>query len=317
MQSSNLRALPTSIPPEVGLVVGVLAVSTASTFIRLAQGVMPSLAVATWRLTLASLMLAPAALWPRRDRRTRPEWRALSRADWGWLALAGAVLAIHFYTWITSLTLTTVAASAVLVTTSPFFVGIFSYFVFKEGLSRRMIAGMVLAFAGSVVIGVSDAGSGEHHLAGDALALFGAVAVAVYMMIGRRLRARLSLLGYVFPVYATAAVVLLTLALLSGTPLLGYPPAIWGWLVLLALLPQVVGHSALNWALGHLPATYVALAVLAEPIGSTVLAWWVLAEPPPTSALVGGALILTGLTLATLGRNRRVALPVESVEVLG
>lgn len=308
MQASESTVSPVIIPPAVGLIVGVLAVSTAATFIRLAQDAAPSLTVATWRLTLASLMLAPATLWPRRmwAGRGRPEWRALSLADWGWLALAGVVLALHFYTWITSLTLTTVAASAVLVTTSPFFVAIFSYFIFKEGLSRRMIAGMVLAFAGSVVIGVSDAGSGDHHLAGDALALFGAVAVAVYMMIGRRLRARLSLLGYVFPVYATAAVVLLLISALSGTPLFGYPPAVWGWLVLLALLPQVVGHSALNWALGHLPATYVALAVLAEPIGSTALAWWVLAEPPPPAAVIGGALILTGLALASLKRRRQV-----------
>lgn len=297
MQVAQRKSVP--VRPEMGLIVGVLAVSTASTFIRLAQGAMPSLAVAAWRLTLASLMLAPAALWRRRE-----EWHTLSRAEWGWLTLAGVALAIHFYSWITSLALTTVAASGVLVTTSPFFVAIFSYFVFKERLSRQMLAGMALAFIGSVVIGLGDAEGGQHQLAGDALALLGAVVVAIYMMVGRQLRGKLSLLGYVFPVYTTAAVVLLALALLSGTPLVGYPPAVWLWLTLLALIPQVIGHSSLNWALGHLPATYVALAVLAEPLGSTALAWWILAEPPPPAALIGGALILLGVTLATLGRAR-------------
>lgn len=286
------------IPPVLGLVIGVLAVSTASTFIRLAQASIPSLAVAAWRLTIASLLLAPLALT-----RCRAEWRALSRRQWGWAIASGVILAIHFYTWITSLELTSVAASVVLVTTAPLFVAVISHFVLDERLTLPVIIGLVVALVGSIVIGVGDLSGGGHQLAGDGLALIGAVAVALYMLIGRSLRARLSLLGYIFPVYGTAALTLMSLALLSGTPLTGYPSRVWLWLALMALIPQIVGHSSLNWALGHLPATYVSLSVLLEPIGSTLLAWLILAEPPTWAAVIGGALILAGVVIATLRKR--------------
>jgi drug/metabolite transporter (DMT)-like permease len=290
------------IPPTLGLVIGVAAVSTASTFIRLAQGSMASLAVAAWRLTLASLILAPPALTTR-----RAEWRTLPRRAWGLLLAAGVILAAHFYLWISSLALTSVAASVVLVTTNPLFVGVISHLFLGERLTRRTVLGMGIAILGSAVIGLGDAQQGTHHLTGDLLALLGAVAVAGYMLIGRRLRARLSLLGYIFPVYGTAALVLMTLAVLTGTRLGGYPARTWLWLLLVAVIPQIVGHSALNWALGHLPATYVALSVLAEPVGSTLLAWLVLDETPPRAALLGGALVLTGLVVAS--RRPRPAPP--------
>jgi len=130
------------------------------------------------------------------------------------------------------------------------------------------------------------------------LALVGAITVAGYFLIGRKLRARLSLLGYVFPVYATAALVLMGVALLLRVPLSGFKPITWLWLVLLAVFPQIIGHSSLNWSLGHLSATYVSLAVLMEPIGSAILAWVVLAEVPTWVVLMGGGLILGGLVLA-------------------
>jgi drug/metabolite transporter (DMT)-like permease len=298
------------MPPVLGLVVGVLAVSTASTFIRLAQTSISSLAVAAWRLTIASLLLAPLAVT-----RCRAEWRALSRREWRWAIASGVILAIHFYTWITSLAMTSVAASVVLVTTSPLFVGVISHFVLDERLTLRMIFGMVVALVGSTVIGVGDLSGGGHQLAGDGLALIGAVAVALYMLIGRSLRSRLSLLGYIFPVYGTAAVTLMSLALLSGTSLTGYPSRVWLWLVLVALIPQILGHSSLNWALGHLPATYVSLSVLLEPIGSALLAWLILSEPPTWAAVIGGAMILAGVAVATLRkRSSESAVSAEPTE---
>lgn len=295
------------IPPALGLAVGVTASSTASTFIRLAQGSMTSLAVAAWRLTIATLILAPFALAT-----CRKEWRALTRRDWGLLAVSGLLLAAHFYTWITSLAMTSVAASVVLVATAPLFVGAISHFFLKERMSRQMVIGMAVALAGSLIIGLADAGEGAHQIAGDLLALLGALAVAGYMLIGRRLRAPqqtapaqtaaavpLSLLAYVFPVYGTAALALMGMALFSGVALSGYPAQSWLWLTLMAVFPQIVGHSTLNWALGHVSATFVALAVLAEPIGSTLLAWLILHEPPTFSTIIGGVLILIGIMAAT------------------
>ncbi len=296
---AGTSAAPPSAPPIVGLAVGVCAISTASTLIRLAQTSVTSMALAAWRLTLASLILAPFALT-----RCRAEWHKLTTRKWCLLAISGTALAIHFYTWITSLAMTSVAASIVLVSTSPFFVGLISHLVLREKLRRPTLIGMVIAVAGSAIIGLGDLGEGTHQVIGDLLALTGAGTVAIYLLIGRRLREELSLLGYIFPVYGTAAVVLMVVALLTGVPMTGYPAKSWLWLVLIALVPQIIGHSSFNWALGHLPATYVSLASLAEPVGSTILAWIVLAEAPTWATVAGGILILVGLTIATK-RNRK------------
>jgi len=287
------------LPPLLALIIGVTASSTASVFIRLAQGTMNSLAVAAWRLILASLMLAPFALATRWD-----EWRTLKRWEWSLLLASGVILAVHFYTWITSLALTSVAASVVLVSTTPLFVGIISHFFFQERITRWVLLGMGVALAGSTMIGLSDLGEGTHRMLGDVLALAGALAAAGYLLIGRQLRNRLSLLGYVFPVYGTAAVALLLLALLMRTSLAVCPLNNWLWLFLMALFPQIVGHSSLNWALGHLPATYVALVLLAEPIGSTLLAWLILEEVPVLTVILGGGLILAGLWVANRKLHR-------------
>jgi len=295
--------ITSSIPPALGLAVGVTASSTASTFIRLAQGSMASPAVAAWRLTIATVILAPFALAT-----CYKEWRMLTRNEWGLIVISGLLLAAHFYTWITSLALTSVAASVVLVATAPLFVGVISHFFLKERMSRQMVTGMAVALAGSLIIGLADAGEGMHQIAGDLLALLGALSVAGYMLIGRKLRAQqampqqtatLSLLGYVFPVYGTAALALMIVALIGSVPLTRHPAEAWLWLTLVAVFPQIVGHSALNWALGHVTATFVALAVLAEPIGSTLLAWIVLQEPPTFSTLIGGLLILVGIMVAS------------------
>ncbi len=289
------RSQNPSIPPHLALLVGVLAASTASPIIRLAQaGEVNSLAIAAWRLTLASLILAPITLTTRRE-----ELRGLSRRDWLLMLGSGVMLAVHFATWISSLAYTSVAASVVLVSTSPLFVGLGSFLILRERLSRPLVVGLVIATVGSIIIGMDDWGQGTHRLTGDLLALAGAISVAVYFLIGRRLRARLSLLAYVFPVYSTAAVTLMVVAALAGVRLGGYLALQWLWLLLLALGPQITGHSSLNWALRHLPATYVTLAVLGEPIGSSILAWIILGELPGPVTVLGGALVLAGIAVAS------------------
>ncbi|MCS7178459.1 MAG: DMT family transporter [Anaerolineae bacterium] len=298
MGTDNVRVHPRSsashFPPHLALLVGVLAASTASPIIRLAQAEVDSLAIAAWRLTLASLILAPIALTAQRE-----ELRRLTRRDGLLMLASGAMLALHFATWISSLAYTSVAASVVLVSTSPLFVGLGSFLILRERLSRSLLVSLAVATLGSIIIGMNDWGQGTHRLTGDLLALAGALSVAGYFLIGRRLRARLSLLAYVFPVYATAAAVLLAVAMLTRVPLGGYPPVHWLWLLLLAVGPQITGHSSLNWALRHLPATYVTLAILGEPVGSSILAWIILGETPGVATLIGGVLVLTGIAIAT------------------
>jgi drug/metabolite transporter (DMT)-like permease len=280
--------------PYLGVGIGVLTTSTAAVLIRLAQTEAHSLVVAAWRLTLASLVLVPIVLATR-----YAELRALTRREWASLVVSGLLLAIHFATWISSLAYTSVTASVALVSTSPLFVGLASHLLLRERLSRGMITALGITIAGSALIGLGDWEKGAHRLWGDVLALVGAIAVAGYFLIGRRVRARLSLLAYVSPVYATAAGVLTALMLTSGMPPIPRRPQTWLWLLLLALGPQLVGHSSLNWALRYLSATYVTIATLAEPIGATLLAWWLLQEKPSPWAAIGGVLILIGITAAS------------------
>ena len=299
------------VPPLLVLGGGILAVSTASIFIRYAQQDAPSLVIAAWRLSLASLILAPFALSKR-----WPELRALRRADLSLALVSGFFLALHFATWISSLEYTTVASSAVLVATVPLWVALASPLVLKEPITRPVMIGMLLALMGGVIVGVNDVcvwGAGGftcpslasftqgQAFLGDLLALAGAVTAAGYLLIGRRLRARVSALSYIFVVYSAAAVALVIFALAAGQPLTGYPSSTYVWFLALAIFPQLLGHSSYNWALGYLSAAYVSIALLGEPIGSTILAYILLDETPTLLKLFGGALILFGIYRASVG----------------
>ena len=280
--------------PYLGVGLGVIVCSTAATLIRLAQTDANSLTIAAWRLTLSALILGPIALITHRS-----ELRRLTRRDWSSALASGTLLAIHFGAWTASLAYTSVAASVALVTAYPIFVGLASRIFLRERLSRKMIMAIAVAVLGSIVIGLGDLGEGTHRLWGDLLALIGAVAGAGYFLIGRQLRTRLSLLAYVFPVYGTAATVLMSLLLASGPPRVPDQPQTWLWIFLMALGPQLLGHSSLNWALRYLSATYVTIATLGDPICSTLLAWWWLGERPSPWAVIGGAMIMAGITIAS------------------
>ncbi|MGC8855341.1 MAG: DMT family transporter [Anaerolineae bacterium] len=291
-----------------GLLIAILAVSTASIFIRFAQENAPSLTIAALRITFASLMLAPLAL-----SQHAPELRTLSRQEWVLAAASGLFLAIHFATWISSLEFTTVASSVVFVSTGPLWVALLSPALLKEHLSRLALAGLVLALAGGILIGLADTCSWNSGLVcpslvealqgkalwGNFLALAGAWAVSGYLIIGRKLRAKISLVPYVFVVYSMAAIALMVIMLVAGQSPLGYPPSTYGWIFLMALIPQLIGHSTYNWALRYLPATFVATANLGEPIGSAILAYFLLGETVTSIKVMGAALILSGIYLAS------------------
>jgi drug/metabolite transporter (DMT)-like permease len=298
------------IQPYLGLTLGIIAVSTASIIIKAAQDLhVPSLMIAAWRLTLASLFLLPVAVV-----RRRTELAHLTRRDLGWAALTGVCLGLHFATWITSLEYTSIASSVVFVSTAPLFVGLFSTIVWREKLGGWTVLGLTVATVGGAIVGLADACSLEgvrlvcpplsaflkgRAVIGDLLALAGAAAMAAYLLIGRRLRSKLSLLTYITLAYGAAAVTLIAAALVGGQPFVGYPPRAYFWIVLLALVPQLIGHSALNWALKYLSATYVSVTVLAEPVGSILLALVIFDQVPPPLKLFGAALILGGILLAS------------------
>ncbi len=275
----------------IALVIGVVSVSFAAIFIRLADA--PPLVIAAYRLCLASLLIGPVA-----GVRSRDELRRLARRDVIMALLSGTFLALHFGLWIASLRYTTVATSVVLVTASPVFVAIASYFFFRERLTRQTVLGIVVCLIGAVLIGWGNWRLGPDPLLGAILALLGALAVAGYLLIGRRLRQRVGLLSYASLVYSTAAVILLVSALAFGYPLFGYSTNTYVMLVLLAVVPQLLGHSSLNWSLRFVSATLVTIAVLGEPVMATALAFLILDEVPTWTEIGGGILILAGIFVA-------------------
>ncbi len=276
---------------------GLLVVSTASILTRFAQAEgVPSLAIAAWRLTLASLILLPLLMW-----KAGGELRTLG-ADRPWLLGSGIFLALHFATWIHSLQFTTVASSVALVTTNPIWIGLFSFFILRERVQVAKLAAVALALAGSGLILWNDAGqatqAAPNPTLGNALALTGSLAMCGYLLIGRRLRGHLSLIAYIGVVYVVAAACLMGAALVTGTRLSGYPIAAWGWLAALALGPQLLGHTSFNYALKHISATTIAVVVLGEPVGSSILAWWLFGEAIGPVKLAGMGLLLAGVFLA-------------------
>ncbi len=295
--------------PILILVIGIFAVSTASIFIRFAQQEASSIVIAAYRMTLAGLMLAPFALPS-----ALQSIRALSFRQRGLVILAGIFLAIHFATWITSLEYTTVASSVVLVTTTPLWVAILSPLVLKERMRREIWLGLILAMLGGALVGLQNAclyqaGQfqclpfrefiGGQALWGNALALLGAFTAAGYMLVGRQVRPVLSLISYTFWVYSISAAALLFLIAFSGQLMTGYSTKTYLWFALLALIPQVIGHSSFNWALKYLPAAFVSLALLGEPVGTTILAVIFLREDPGAMEIIGGVMILSGIFLAS------------------
>lgn len=291
-----------STVPYLVLIAGVLIASTASIMITgaIAMGV-PPLTIAAGRIAMAALILTPLA-WGR----SGPALRQVARRDL-WLALAaGACLAAHFATWISSLAYTSVASSTALVTTNPVFVALATWLILRERLGPGTWAGVLLTVGGALLIGLSDHGGsgGAAPLLGDGLALLGAVTVSGYFLLGRRLRARIALLPYIWLVYTTAAVGLLGAMALAGQSLFGLPPL--GYLLILGLAigPQLLGHTAFNWAIKYLSPTLVTVAILGEPLGSAALALVIFHQPLQPLQLVGGAVLLVGIAVATLAERR-------------
>jgi drug/metabolite transporter (DMT)-like permease len=269
--------------------IGILAVSTASIFIKLCDA--PALIIATYRMVFASLILLPYALY----KRTGRTW---GKQEIGWLILSGLFLSFHFAFWIASLKYTSVASSVVLVSTHPIFVGIGSRLFLKERMEFYLILGIVLSVLGSAFISYGDMTFSERALMGDGLALLGAMTASGYFLVGRKMRKSQDLFSYILPVYSTAALALIVFSLAFQEAFWGYSTSAYFYFLLLALIPQLIGHTTFNWALKYLPVSMVAITILGEPIGSTILAYFILDEGLTSWKVLGGVLILAGILIA-------------------
>jgi drug/metabolite transporter (DMT)-like permease len=272
------------------LAIGIIVISFGSILIRMTAAA-SVLAIAAWRLGVASLVIAPIAVG-------KGALSGIGRQNLFLSAVSGVFLSLHFVFWIASLDYTSIASSVIFVSTSPIFVGLGSRFLLKEPPSRLLIVAIVLAIGGGCVVGWGDVQVGGSALHGDMLAVAGAIMASGYFLVCRRVRKKLHISGYALTTYGTAAAILMVVCLLTRTPLGGFPPSDYLWLVLLGLGPQLVGHTTLNWALKYLQAPSVSIVTLGEPIGATLLAYLFFGESLTPAKGIGGAIILLGIYLS-------------------
>ena len=282
--------------PFLALISGVLAVSTGAVFAKLADA--PALVIAAYRVGLASVILAPIAWWKARD-----EIVALGMREYGLALLSGLFLALHFSTWISSLNYTSVANSVVLVNTNPLWVGVLAPVISKDRLTLKTKISIVISVIGGAIIGAGDFATGNQALWGDFLALLGSICAAMYLLLGRNLRRKLSLLAYVIICYGSAAIILWGLVIALGLQIVGFPSGTYAAFAGMALISQIIGHTSYNWALKWFSASLIAVSLLGEPIGATILAYIIFDERLTWTKLVGGSLILAAIYLAAKGEQ--------------
>jgi drug/metabolite transporter (DMT)-like permease len=283
--------------PNLAIFISIMAVSTASILIRMSDS--PPIAIAAYRMIISTLILSPYFFY------TGGLQKVKNSGTKGILSLilVGIVLAIHFASWISSLSLTSVSSSVIFVHIDPIFVALFSHFYLKEKVKPRTIVGILVAITGATLIAVGDAGIGKLNLYGDLLALIGGIMLGIYLLAGRHLRQKLDLTSYVTPVYASSAIVLVIAALLLNTPLISYPLEEYLLFSAIAIIPMIFGHTVYNWALKYVSAPIVSISLLGEPVGASILAFFILKESPSLWTLIGGLLTLIGIFIAVYQRE--------------
>jgi drug/metabolite transporter (DMT)-like permease len=291
-----LQNFDTNAPRYLALGIGIAAVSTGAIFARLADA--HPVVIAAYRTGLATLIIAPVAWLKARD-----EIINLSGKDFTLAGLSGLFLALHFIAWISSLGYTSIANSVVLVNTNPLWVGLFTFFMTGERLKASSVAGIIIGVAGGAIIGADDFAAGGEALFGDFLALSGGICAAFYLLLGRNLRSRLSLIAYITVCYGSAAVFLWLAVLLYGLQITGYDTGTMASFLGLALISQLTGHTCFNWALKWFSPGLIAVALLGEPVGSSILAYIIFGEQFTLLKLAGGSLILAAIYISAAGEK--------------
>jgi len=293
-----LQNSDTNASRYLALGIGIAAVSTGAIFARLADA--HPVVIAAYRTGLATLIIAPVAWWKARD-----EIINLSGKDFTLAGLSGLFLALHFIAWISSLGYTSIANSVVLVNTNPLWVGLFTFFMTGERLKASSVAGIIIGVAGGAIIGADDFAAGGEALFGDFLALSGGLCAAFYLLLGRNLRSRLSLIAYITLCYGSAAVFLWLAVLLCGLQVTGYDTGTMASFFGLALISQLTGHTCFNWALKWFSPGLIAVALLGEPVGSSILAYIIFGEQFTLLKLAGGSLILAAIYISAAGEKNQ------------
>ena len=280
--------------------IGIVGVCFSAIWIRLAVDAAVSQNKVGFSLFLAAARMIFAAIV------LLPTWKGFKPKEikpsaYRYAIAAGVCLAIHFATWITSLSYTSIAASTVLVTTNPIWVGLFSWWWYKEKLTLKSSVGIGIALIGGIIIAIADSSNGGNYsnpILGDALALIGAIMSSLYIIFGSQAQRRgLKTKNYVAIAYSTAAACLLTLPFFAGTNYVGYPQKVYFYICLMAVTSQLIGHSSLNWAIRWISPTLISLSLLFEPVLASLLGAIVFSEVPSIELLLGGVIILLGIAV--------------------
>ncbi|MBM7571087.1 DMT family transporter [Aquibacillus albus] len=277
--------------PYIAIIIGVISVSTAAVLVKLAAAA-PASIIANYRLLFAVIIMAPYVLWKYHN-----EFKWISARDWLFSILAGVFLAFHFIFWFESLNYTSVASSVVLVTLQPIFAFLGTYLFFKERFTAGALISMVIALTGSIIISWGDFKISGLALLGDVLAVIGAVMITVYFLMGQNVRKRLSLMTYTFIVYAISSITLIIYNLLLGHAFTGYPLDNWIIFLALAIVPTFLGHTLFNWAIRWVSTSVISMSIVFEPVGASILAYFILGELISWSQWLGGMIVMFGLFL--------------------
>jgi drug/metabolite transporter (DMT)-like permease len=278
------------VNPYMAVAIGVVAVSTSAILVKVSSA--PSGVIAFYRLFFSVLLMLPVFLI-----KYVSELRLITKRDWLFSGIAGIFLAFHFILWFESLNYTSVASSTVLVTLQPLFAFVGAYLFFKERVSVKAIFSGIIAIGGSVIISWGDFKISGSALFGDFLAIVACALVTVYLLFGQTVRKRMSLITYTFIVYSISSITLFFYVIAVGDSFYPYPASDWVYFFLLALIPTLLGHTLFNWSIKWISASVISMAILFEPVGATVLAFYLLGERVILTQVIGGLVVIAGITL--------------------
>lgn len=290
----------------LAIVFSIICMSTSSILIRYCTA--PAVIIALYRVVFTSSIAAFI-----KGSHIRSSIAEISRRDFFYILGAGFFLALHFGFWITSLGYTSISSSVLFTNLQVIFVMVFSIVFLREKLNAAVIMGIMTALMGSIFIALGDLQLGK--LLGDMLALLSGFFVAIYFIIGRNVRARVDAMTYTCIVSAVAAVVLLAGCLSTGLTLGGYPAMDWLLFILMGLGPGIAGHGILNWALKYIKAPIVAVSILGESVGASILAYLLFQELLLWYQIIGGVLILAGIYIAA-AFEKKAAASADNTEVV-
>lgn len=276
----------------IALIAGVIALSTSAIFVKLAEA--PSSIIALYRLLFTALTLSPFLLF---NKKNRAELQSLKGSQYIRIVLSGFLLAVHYVMWFESLRFTSVASSTVLVSLQPLFSLFYGLIFLKEGLTKNAVIGCLIAICGSAIIGWGDFQISGIALVGDILAFLAAGVISMYFLIGQVVRKQISAVTYSVLSYLNSVVFLLIYALIKQDPLTGYGLGTWGAFLGLAFVSTIGGQFVFNLLLKNVSASAVTMSILGEPIGTCILAYFILGESIAPRQLAGIIVIMTGLSI--------------------